>query len=62
LYPRKRYKEALAYLMYGVPKQGGFDVITGEVGAGKPLFAAVLLKRAAKRRRCVDYRFASVCR
>jgi len=48
--------------MYGVPKQGGFDVITGEVGAGKPLFAAVLLKRAAKRRRCVDYRFASVCR
>lgn len=35
LYLSDRHKEALAHLMYGVGGQGGFIVITGEVGTGK---------------------------
>jgi|AntRauTorcE11898_2_1112593.scaffolds.fasta_scaffold04929_2 general secretion pathway protein A len=35
LYLSDRHKEALAHLMYGVQGQGGFIVITGEVGTGK---------------------------
>lgn len=35
LYLSERHKEALAHLMYGVQGQGGFVVITGEVGTGK---------------------------
>lgn len=35
LYLSERHKEALAHLMYGVNGQGGFIVITGEVGTGK---------------------------
>jgi len=35
LYLSNRHKEALAHLMYGVQGQGGFIVITGEVGTGK---------------------------
>ncbi|WP_166268377.1 ExeA family protein [Marinobacter caseinilyticus] len=35
LYLSERHKEALAHLMYGVDGQGGFIIITGEVGTGK---------------------------
>ncbi|WP_166259772.1 AAA family ATPase [Marinobacter salicampi] len=35
LYLSERHKEALAHLMYGVQGQGGFIVVTGEVGTGK---------------------------
>lgn len=35
LYLSERHKEALAHLMYGVQGQGGFIIITGEVGTGK---------------------------
>ncbi len=35
LFLSERHKEALAHLMYGVQGQGGFIVITGEVGTGK---------------------------
>lgn len=35
LYLTERHKEALTHLMYGVQGQGGFIVITGEVGTGK---------------------------
>ncbi|KPQ01415.1 AAA family ATPase [Marinobacter sp. HL-58] len=35
LYLSERHKEALAHLMFGVQGQGGFIVITGEVGTGK---------------------------
>lgn len=35
LYLSDRHKEALAHLMYGVQGQGGFIVVTGEVGTGK---------------------------
>lgn len=35
LYLSERHKEALAHLLYGVSGQGGFVVLTGEVGTGK---------------------------
>lgn len=35
LYLSERHKEALAHLMFGVQGQGGFIVISGEVGTGK---------------------------
>lgn len=35
LYLSERHREALAHLMYGIQGQGGFVVITGEVGTGK---------------------------
>ncbi|MBB5320667.1 ExeA family protein [Marinobacter oulmenensis] len=35
LYLSDRHREALAHMMYGVQGQGGFIVITGEVGTGK---------------------------
>ena len=35
LYMSERHKEALAHLMYGLRRGGGFVVLTGEIGAGK---------------------------
>ncbi len=35
LYLSERHKEALAHLLYGLSGQGGFVVLTGEVGTGK---------------------------
>lgn len=35
LYMSERHREALAHLLYGVGSQGGFVVLTGEVGTGK---------------------------
>ena len=35
LYMSERHREALAHLLYGVSGQGGFIVLTGEVGTGK---------------------------
>jgi len=35
LYLSERHKEALAHLLYGISGQGGFVVLTGEVGTGK---------------------------
>ena len=35
LYMSEKHKEALAHLMYGLRRGGGFVVLTGEIGAGK---------------------------
>jgi general secretion pathway protein A len=35
LYLSERHREALAHLMYGLQTDGGFVLITGEVGTGK---------------------------
>jgi general secretion pathway protein A len=35
LYMSERHREALAHLLYGVSGEGGFIVLTGEVGTGK---------------------------
>src|SRR4029077_18596537 len=44
LFPTSRHKEALAALYYGVRRQKGFVVMTGEVGTGKTLLVRWLLK------------------
>jgi general secretion pathway protein A len=44
LYLSDRHKEALAHLMYGVQGQGGFIVITGEVGTGKTTVSRCFLE------------------
>ena len=44
LYLSERHKEALAHLMYGVQGQGGFIVITGEVGTGKTTVSRCFLE------------------
>ncbi|WP_323750828.1 ExeA family protein [Marinobacter sp.] len=46
LYLSDRHKEALAHLMYGVQGQGGFIVITGEVGTGKTTVCRCFLDSA----------------
>ncbi|MDP4299297.1 ExeA family protein [Leptothrix discophora] len=35
LYMSERHREALAHLMYGIRGNGGFVLLTGEIGAGK---------------------------
>ncbi|MGO1502265.1 MAG: ExeA family protein [Marinobacter sp.] len=46
LYLSERHKEALAHLMYGVQGQGGFIVITGEVGTGKTTVSRCFIENA----------------
>src|SRR5882757_8236494 len=43
LVPTSRHNEALANLYYGVRRQKGFVVVTGEVGTGKTLLVKCLL-------------------
>jgi general secretion pathway protein A len=44
LVPTSRHNEALANLFYGVKRQKGFVVLTGEVGTGKTLLVRCLLE------------------
>src|ERR1700757_4804548 len=44
LFPTKKHNEALASLYYGVRRQKGFVVLTGEVGTGKTLLLRCLLQ------------------
>src|SRR5882762_5758147 len=44
LFPTPSHNEALAILSYGVLRQKGFVVVTGEVGAGKTLLLRYLLE------------------
>ena len=43
-YPTARHNEALANLYYGIRKQKGFVVVTGEVGTGKSLLVRCLMQ------------------
>lgn len=45
LYLSQRHQEALAHLLYGVAGEGGFVLITGEVGAGKTTVCRCLLEQ-----------------
>lgn len=45
LYFGERHTEALAHLLYGVSEDGGFVMLTGEVGTGKTTLLRRLLKR-----------------
>ncbi len=46
LYMSDRHREALAHLVYGVGSDGGFVLLTGEVGAGKTTICRCLLDQA----------------
>ena len=45
LYLSRRHQEALAHLLYGVNGDGGFVLLTGEVGAGKTTVCRCLLEQ-----------------
>jgi general secretion pathway protein A len=43
LYLSQRHQEALAHLLYGISGEGGFVLLTGDVGAGKTTICRCLL-------------------
>ncbi|NTU47683.1 MAG: AAA family ATPase [Syntrophobacteraceae bacterium] len=45
LYMSEQHKEALAHLLYGVKSEGGFVLLTGEVGTGKTTVCRCLLEQ-----------------
>jgi general secretion pathway protein A len=45
LYASEQHREALAHLIYGVRSEGGFVLLTGEVGTGKTTIFRCLLER-----------------
>ena len=45
LYLSSQHEEALAHLMYGVTRPGGFVLITGEIGTGKTTICRSLFKQ-----------------
>jgi len=45
LYMSQRHQEALAHLLYGVSGEGGFVLLTGEIGAGKTTVCRCLLEQ-----------------
>jgi general secretion pathway protein A len=45
LYMSQRHQDALAHLLYGVNGEGGFVLLTGEVGTGKTTISRCLLEQ-----------------
>src|SRR5574337_475578 len=45
LFMSARHREALAHLMYGLAREGGFVLLTGEVGTGKTTVCRCLLEQ-----------------
>ncbi len=45
LYMSERHREALAHLLYGIRSDGGFILLTGEVGTGKTTTCRCLLEQ-----------------
>jgi len=45
LFLSDRYREALAHLLFGVRTEGGFVLLTGDVGAGKTTLCRALLQK-----------------
>lgn len=48
LFMSERHREALAHLLYGVQGQGGFVLLTGEVGTGKTTICRCFLNQVPK--------------
>lgn len=48
LYMSERHREALAHLLYGIDSNGGFVLLTGEVGTGKTTVCRCLLEQIPK--------------
>lgn len=44
LYPSAQHRQAIAHLKYGLDREGGFILLTGEVGTGKTTLSRILLK------------------
>ena len=44
LYPSSQHRQAVAHLKYGLDREGGFVLLTGEVGTGKTTLTRTLLK------------------
>lgn len=44
MYPSQRHQEAIAYLQYGLKGNGGFVMLTGEVGTGKTMVSRAVLE------------------
>ncbi len=70
LYMSDQHREALAHLVYGVTTDGGFVLLTGEVGAGKTTICRCLLEQVPEEtdiafilnpRVTVDELLASIC-
>jgi general secretion pathway protein A len=45
LYMSRQHREALAHLIYGIGSNGGFILLTGEIGAGKTTVCRCLLEQ-----------------
>lgn len=45
LYPSVHHRQAVAHLKYGLDREGGFILLTGEVGTGKTTLTRTMLKR-----------------
>ena len=45
LFMTRRHRDALAHLLYGVQSDGGFVLLTGEVGTGKTTVCRCLLEQ-----------------
>ena len=43
LYPSSQHRQALAHLKYGLNREGGFVLLTGEVGTGKTTLTRLLI-------------------
>lgn len=70
LYPSDQHRQALAHLKYGLGREGGFILLTGEVGTGKTTLTRLLLDQAPANFRIayilnarlgVDDLLASIC-
>jgi general secretion pathway protein A len=48
LYLSEQHREALAHLVYGIKSEGGFVLLTGEVGTGKTTVCRCLLEQIPK--------------
>ena len=45
LYPSPQHRQALAHLKYGLEREGGFILLSGEVGTGKTTLTRLLLEQ-----------------
>ena len=45
LYPSIYHRQAVAHLKYGLDREGGFILLTGEVGTGKTTLSRTMIKR-----------------
>ena len=53
LYPSQQHRQAVAHLKYGLDREGGFILLTGEVGTGKTTLTRTMLLRISAHVRVV---------